>query len=88
MCFIQLPYENFHSEIEGTMNEEIHENVCLPLDVKDELQMPPQLTYAALDIHNSHNENLRKRIEDAYFQTILDNEELLNEENFQVSNQS
>ena len=88
MCFIQLLDETSNLEIEGTMNEEIHENVDLPLEAGDESQMPPQLTNVAYGIHNLHNENLKKRIKDAYFQTILDNEELSNEENFQANNQS
>ena len=88
MCFIQLLDETSNLEIEGTMNEEIHENVDLPLEAGDESQMPLQLTNVAHGIHNLHNENLRKRIKDVYFQTILDNEELSNEENFQASNQS
>lgn len=88
MCFIQLLDETFNLEIEGTMNEEIHENVNLPLEIEDEFEMPPQLTYVAYGIHNLQNENSRNRIDDAYFQTILDDEELLNEENLQASNQS
>ena len=70
------------------MNEEIHENINLPIEVEDEVEMPPQLMYVAYGISNLHNENSRKKIGDAHFQTILDNKELLNEENLQASNQS
>ena len=41
MCFNQLLDETSNLEIEGIMNEEIHENVDLSLEVKDALQMPP-----------------------------------------------
>lgn len=70
------------------MNEEIHENVNLAFEVEDELEMPPQLTYIAYGIQNLHIEDSREKIGDAYFQTILHNEELLNEENLHASNQS
>ena len=50
MCSIQLLDETFNLEIEGTMNEEIHENVNLPFEAEDELEMPPQLTFVAYDI--------------------------------------
>ena len=86
MCFIQLLDETSNLEIEGTMNEEIHENVDLSLEAIS--QMPQQLTNVPYGIHNFYNDKLRKQIDDAYFQAIIDNEELANEENFQASNQS